>query len=150
MNSSAFIRPLLLAGGLALLVPVGIAQETAPAPEENVPGPKAPTSAPIVRSTAGDPLGFENLDADGDGRLVLSEFTAPAAKQRKAESVDKNPRATAGGDSAVAGGVNIPAETLESRYSPEVFKILDVNHDDALSPAELEALRTNAHNISQP
>jgi hypothetical protein len=150
MNSSACIRSLLLAGGLAILVPAGITQEPAPESSANLPAPNSPVTAPIARSTAGDPLSFENLDADGDGWLVLNEFTAPAAKQRKAESVDKNPRATAGGDSAVAGGVNIPAETLESRYSPEVFKILDVNHDDALSPAELEALRTNAHNISQP
>lgn len=93
------------------------------------------------------PTNFKSLDADGDGRISLKEFTAPAAKQRAKEGAKPAPSADkpAAGDDIVS-----PANTTEGRYTPEVFRVLDVDHDQYLSRAELEALFSSAHNISQP
>lgn len=93
------------------------------------------------------PTVFKSLDTDRDGRISLKEFTAPAAKQQAKEGTKATAPAAkpAGGD-----GIVSPASTIEGRYTSEVFRILDVDHDQFLSPAEYEALHSSAHNISQP
>jgi hypothetical protein len=93
------------------------------------------------------PTDFSALDADGDGRISLAEFTAPATQLRAA--MKEKPKADTPADVS-HDGILSAANSIEGRYSPEVFGQLDINHDKFLSPEELAALFQNAHNISQP
>jgi EF hand len=108
---------------------------------------ESPDPAP---APAKPPTDFKSLDTDGDGRISLAEFTAPAEKLREARRAKGKAQSKEGAGDATRDGILSPADSVEGRYSPEVFKQLDINHDNFVSPAELEALFTNAHNISQP
>lgn len=92
------------------------------------------------------PTNFKSLDIDRDGRVSLKEFTAPGTKRQPKEATKATPPA----DKPAGDGIVSPANTVGGRYTPEVFRVLDIDHDQFLSPAELEALFTSAHNISQP
>ena len=96
------------------------------------------------------PTDFKSLDTNGDDRISLAEFTAPAEKLRAARQGKAKDRPKDAAADATHDGILSPADSVEGRYSPEVFKLLDINHDNFISPAELVALFTNAHNISQP
>jgi len=107
-------------------------------------------SSEEIPASAKPPTDFKSLDTDGDGRISLDEFTAPAEKYREAtrqevSGVPKEPPSVGGPGGSISAG-----SSIEDRFSPEVFRQLDVNHDDYLSPAELEALFNSAHAISQP
>ena len=92
---------------------------------------------------------FKSLDTDRDGRISLQEFTTPAAKERAKEGA-KGTAPTDKDQPAGGDGIVSPTSTVQGRYTPEVFRILDVDHDQFLSPTELEALVSSAHKISQP
>jgi hypothetical protein len=94
------------------------------------------------------PTDFRSLDTDSDGRISIDEFTAPAVKHRAA--IPPKPGEEGKAVDASKDGILSPADSIEGRYSPEVFMLLDVNHDKYVSPEELAALFTSAHNISQP
>jgi len=109
------------------------------------------TTPPPASASAQPVADFKSLDADGDGRLSVDEFTAPGAVHR----VAKQARVAAAG--TPSGPDPLPQEeavtlgdSIEGRYSPEVFANLDIDHDRFVSPKEFEALATSAHNISQP
>jgi hypothetical protein len=96
------------------------------------------------------PTDFKSLDGDGDGRISLDEFTAPAAI-RRAERQTQAPAPRSTPDVGVSqDGVLSSSDSIEGRYSPAVFKNLDVDHDGFLSPAELTVLFDSGHKISQP
>ena len=122
-----------------LLLVVGLTAVAAHAVE-----PDAPSAAPKA------PTDFVSLDTDGDGRISLAEFTAPAAKLRDAMQPPPAKKAVTAEGDASHDGILSAADSIEGRYSPVVFKQLDIDHDDYLSPTELEALFASAHNISQP
>jgi hypothetical protein len=127
-----------------LLLAVGFTWLAAHAAEktpEPVPAPATP------------PADFKSLDTDGDGRLSLDEFTAPAVVHRAAKQGQASAAGTPSGADplpAAQDGILSATDSIEGRYSPEVFGNLDVDHDKFVSPEELEALLTSAHNIKQP
>ena len=102
-----------------------------------------------VDSAPKQPTDFKSFDTDGDGRISLAEFTAPAERHRAANRAKGKEKPKSENDVS-HDGVLSPADTIEGRYSPEVFKQLDINHDNFITPPELEALFGSAHNISQP
>ena len=134
-----------------LLLLVGLTWLTAHAVDDTTDTSVAP---------AKPPADFKSLDTDGDGRISLAEFTAPARQQREEVAKAMGPTGSTSNDPGSASsdpgvvhesdGILSSTDTIEGRYSPEVFRQLDVNHDAYVSPAELEVLFTSAHNISQP
>lgn len=118
-----------------------------------------PLAAHAVDDTTPEPMSsaeprrtdFKSLDGDGDGRLSLDEFTAPAAVHRAGKQVQASAAGTPSGPDPLPPERALSlGDSIEGRYSPEVFKNLDIDHDSFVSPQEWEALVTSAHNISQP
>lgn len=109
-------------------------------------------TTPEPATTSAQPAAdFKSLDADGDGRLSVDEFTAPAAVHRAAKQGRVAAAGTASGpDPLPQAGVPAVGDSIEGRYSPEVFKNLDIDHDRFVSPQEFAVLGSSAHNISQP
>ncbi|HEX2862498.1 MAG TPA: hypothetical protein VHN79_12705 [Lacunisphaera sp.] len=120
------------------------AQRSNHAPEPDSP---TKTEAPVSPGSGH----FKRMDLDADGRISLAEFTAGRDTAPAATGTQPGGVASAGSPTTAAPPNDIlsSAAAAEGR-SPEVFRNLDVNHDNHLSRAELDALYGNAHNLSQP
>lgn len=127
---------------------VALTGSTAGTQEKPAPAPNSGTSGKSTARLASTAEEFKRLDVDHDGRISLNEFVAPATAEKKAESAKA--KATDAKSESGDAGVLTSTSTVQGRYSPEVFKQLDINHDAFLSAAELDALTGSAHPISQP
>jgi hypothetical protein len=126
---------------LLLLVPLMVASLTAKVADPN-PDLATPSARP--------PADFRSLDGDGDGRISLDEFTAPAVIRRAERQTEASAPRNAPDVGVSQEGVLSSSDTIEGRYSPAVFKNLDVDHDGFLSPAELSVLFNSGHKLGQP
>jgi hypothetical protein len=141
--------------------------------EPSVSAKEDPADSHPVVALQGPAL-FKLLDTDKDGRISRAEFaaygktadtstgsekTSPGGDKTQARRIKDNPpdhKAEADHPAAAVpkppspGPSILPsASTRASRFTAEVFEILDIDHDKFLTQKELDAL-IGAHQISQP
>jgi hypothetical protein len=91
---------------------------------------------------------FEGLDANGDGRVSLSEFTSPSGSSSRSfdrdnESTGGRSGASTGVDRTTMSGTGTAGES-PAQYTTEHFRKLDRDGDGYLSRNELNAAKRNS------
>jgi Ca2+-binding EF-hand superfamily protein len=92
---------------------------------------------------------FEEVDADGDGRVSLTEYSRASLLNSGRSSPDINSSDRPVSRSSETTSPKTGAGQSEPN-SADVFRQLDVNHDGYLSRSELEAASSNSVGRPKP